>query len=99
MIHNIDEEWELQTLNIGKSYIKTARTGESLAEVLDKKLSEFSLDVFCCTNDTNMNSALRKSDRALYDIGCLAHILQLSIKDSLIIQSCRNIISLSLIHI
>ena len=46
MIHNIDEEWELQTLNIGKSYIKTAHTGESLAEVLDKKVSEFSLYVF-----------------------------------------------------
>ena len=67
MIHNIDEEWELQTLNIGTPYIKTAHTGESLAEVLDKKLCEFSLDVFCCTHDTaaNMNSALQKSDSVL----------------------------------
>ena len=76
---------EMKCLNLASKEIIGSHTGENLAGVIDETLKEWHLKCFSCTHDTaaNMNSALQNAMEVRFDFGCMAHILQLSINDSL----------------
>jgi hypothetical protein len=85
MIHYIDEDWNTRAVNLASPMLKEKHTADNLAKLFDEACCEASLKVFCCTHDTaaNMNRCLRQSKCTRFDIGCLAHILQLAISDAL----------------
>lgn len=101
--HQVTDEWQLKCYNLASPDINGAHTSDQLASVIDKTLDEWELSCFVCIHDTaaNMNSALRKAKKVTYDYGCMAHILQLSIKDSFknqgkinaMVQKVRDIIT------
>lgn len=84
MAHYVDDDWNHQCYNLDSPDIDGRHTGERLGSVLDKVVTDWEIDVFSCTHDTasNMNCALRMATTVKYDYGCLAHILQLAIKDA-----------------
>lgn len=82
--HWIDRSWQLRNANFGSPLLTQQHTGDNLAETIDETLSPFKVNAFCTTHDnaSNMKKALDLSSSTKYHIGCLAHLLQLSINDS-----------------
>ena len=79
MVHYINENWRMEVYNLVSPAISDRHTATNLAEILTTELEKANLQSFCATHDTaaNMNAALSLTDRVVYDIGCLAHLLSL----------------------
>ena len=85
MAHMITDDWVMKSFNVASPEIEGSHTGDNLAGIIESTIEEWDLKCFACVHDTaaNMNCALKKTNKVECDFGCLAHILQLAIKDAL----------------
>lgn len=91
MAHFIDSEWNMCCVNVDSPSLDTQHTGAAISDAIDSCLTNVGTTAFCCTHDTaaNMNLALRLSTLCTYSIGCMAHILQLAIKDAFVDKTSK----------